>query len=276
MWNLIFILGKSSIPWCYWCVSWKLLIVLHDLGGFCVAVSLMVELGRTRISVFQMHKSPQLSYKKITKKSAFWPLIYSTICGSSPQPSQTAQDLCLDWDTAVHQKTPAFLALQHHHHSSWWGRSVGLLGPTEKPLKDLSATINDQKSAQTTSDSDFNENPTKNNDVSVIKNQSGVEKILHQAGQGSSAGMQRCCEHRQQQQQQWAAGVISSRWRARNHLARLRKALRGARHRHLENFYSRAKVCAATSCYCSAASLNISCFSACKKLFLFCFVLVFF
>ncbi|TRZ13779.1 hypothetical protein HGM15179_013325 [Zosterops borbonicus] len=164
------------------------------------------------------------------------------------QPSQTAQDLCLDWDTAVHQKTPAFLALQHHHHSSWWGRSVGLLEPTEKPLKDLSATINNQKSAQTTSDSDFNENPTKNDNMSVIKNQSGVEKILHQAGQGSSAGaaagMQRCCEHKQQQQQ-WAAGVISSRWRARNHLARLRKALRGARHRHLENFYSRAKHLAA-------------------------------
>ncbi|NXP35242.1 IQCH protein, partial [Leiothrix lutea] len=158
----------------------------------------------------------------------------------------------LDWDTAVHQKAPAFLALQHHHHSSW-GRAVGFLEPPEKLLKDLTlplAAIDGQKSAQTARDLDFKENPTKNGNVSVIKNQSAVEKILHRAGQGSSAGaaagLQRCCGHgQQQQQQQWAAGVISSCWRSRNHLARLRNALRGARHRHLENFYSRAKHLAA-------------------------------
>ncbi|XP_066052746.1 IQ domain-containing protein H [Chamaea fasciata] len=163
-------------------------------------------------------------------------------------PSQT-QDPCLDWDAADHQKAPAFLALHHHHHSSW-GRAVGFLEPTEKLLKDLTlplATMDGQKSAQTARDSDFRENPTQNDNVSVIKDQSGVEKILHRAGQGSSAGaaagLQRCCDHGQQQQ--WAAGVISSCWRSRNHLARLRNALRGARHRHLENFYSRAKHLAA-------------------------------
>uniref|UniRef100_A0A8C3QH94 IQ motif containing H n=1 Tax=Cyanoderma ruficeps TaxID=181631 RepID=A0A8C3QH94_9PASS len=174
-----------------------------------------------------------------------------------PQPSQTAQpsqDPCLDWDTAVHQKAPAFLAFQHHHHSSL-GRAVGFLEPTEKLLKELtlpSATIDGQKSAQTARDLDFKENPTKNDKESAIKNQSGVEKILHRAGQscrvqgsnaGAAAGMQRCREHGQQQQ--WAAGVISSCWRSRNHLARLRNGLRGARHRHLENFYSRAKHLAA-------------------------------
>ncbi|NWR00752.1 IQCH protein, partial [Paradoxornis webbianus] len=165
-------------------------------------------------------------------------------------PSHT-QDPCLDWDAALHQKAPAFLALHHHHHSSW-GRAGGLLEPTEKLLKDLPlplATMDGQKAAQTARASDFRENPTKNDDVSVIKDQSGVEKILHRAGQGSSAGaaagLQRCCDHGLQQQQQWAAGVISSCWRSRNHLARLRNALRGARHRHLENFYSRAKHLAA-------------------------------
>ncbi|NXY36804.1 IQCH protein, partial [Pomatorhinus ruficollis] len=169
---------------------------------------------------------------------------------SPSQAAQPSQDPFLHWDTAVHQKAPAFLPLQHHHHSSL-GRALGFLEPTEKLLKDLTpplATIDNQKSAQTARDLDFRENPTKNDNVSVIKNQSGVEKILHRAGQGSSAGaaagMQRCCDHGQQQQQ-WAAGVISSCWRSRNHLARLRNALRGARHRHLENFYSRAKHLAA-------------------------------
>ncbi|KAM4893076.1 IQ domain-containing protein H [Sylvia borin] len=163
--------------------------------------------------------------------------------------TQPFQDPCLDWGTAVHQKAPALLALQHHHPSSW-GRALGLLEPTKKLLKGLTlplATTDGQKSAQTARDSRFKENPTKTHNVSVIKNQPGVEKILHRAGLGSSAGaaagMQRCCEHGLQQQ--WAAGVISSCWRSRNHLARLRKALRGARHRHLENFYSRAKHLAA-------------------------------
>ncbi|XP_064578327.1 IQ domain-containing protein H isoform X2 [Zonotrichia leucophrys gambelii] len=46
-------------------------------------------------------------------------------------------------------------------------------------------------------------------------------------------------------QQQWAAGVLSSAWRSRRPLARLRGALRAARRRHLENFCSRAKHLAA-------------------------------
>ncbi|NXR59721.1 IQCH protein, partial [Rhadina sibilatrix] len=165
-------------------------------------------------------------------------------------PSQT-QDPCLDWDIAVQQKAPAFLALQHHHHSSW-GRTVGFLEPPEKPLKDHTfplATTNGQNSARTASGLDFQENPTKSDNLSVIKNQSAVEKILNRAGrscrgQGDSAGR---CEGavRGRGQRQRAAGVIRDSWRCRRHLARLRNALREARHRHLENFYSRAKHLAA-------------------------------
>ncbi|NXC97496.1 IQCH protein, partial [Certhia familiaris] len=173
-----------------------------------------------------------------------------------PQTAQPFQDPCLHWDIAVPQKAPGFLALQHHQHSSW-GNIVEFLEPPEKLLKDHAApltTINDQKSAQITSDLNFNETPTKIAMLSVLKNQSGVQRILKGAGQGGSAGAaaaaaalqgwglraQPCCR-----QQQWAAGVISAAWRSRNHLARLRNALREARHRHLENFYSRAKHLAA-------------------------------
>uniref|UniRef100_A0A8C3N2X4 IQCH-like ATP-grasp domain-containing protein n=1 Tax=Geospiza parvula TaxID=87175 RepID=A0A8C3N2X4_GEOPR len=193
-----------------------------------------------------------------------------------PQTAQPFQDPCLDRDSAVHQKAPGVLALQHLHHSSW-GSTVGFLEPTEKLLKDHSvplATSSSQKLAQITSDLDFEENPTKSDIVSVMKNQSAVAKIPNRAGQscrgqGGSTGA--AAEgHRggpspvpgsgQQQQwaagvtspvpgsgqqQQWAAGVISSSWRSWSHLARLRNALREARHRHLENFCSRAKHLAA-------------------------------
>ncbi|NXS79091.1 IQCH protein, partial [Erpornis zantholeuca] len=173
-------------------------------------------------------------------------------------PSQT-QDSCLDWDIAVHhgtvdQKAPDFLAHQQHHHSSW-GSTVGFLEHTEKLLNDHAvplATINGQKLAQITSDFDFNENPTKSDILSVIKNQSSVEKILKRRGQGcrgqggsavAAAGMPRGCQGAGQQQ--WAAGVLGASWRSWNHLARVRNALREARHRHLENFYIRAKHLAA-------------------------------
>ncbi|NWZ94133.1 IQCH protein, partial [Nesospiza acunhae] len=182
-------------------------------------------------------------------------------------PPQT-QDPCLDQDSAVHQKAPGVLALQHLHHSSW-GSTVGFLEPTEKLLKDHSvplATINSRKLAQITSDLDFEEDPTKSDILSVMKNQSAVAKIPNRAGQscrgqggstGAAAGGHRGGQQQQWaagvtspvpgsgQQQQWAAGVISSSWRSWNHLARLRNALRAARHRHLENFCSRAKHLAA-------------------------------
>ncbi|NWV94377.1 IQCH protein, partial [Machaerirhynchus nigripectus] len=179
-------------------------------------------------------------------------------------PSRT-QDPCWDWDTAVHcgtmdQKAPGFPALQHHHHSSW-GSIVGFLEHTEKLLKDHTvplATTNGQKLAQIASDFDFNENPTKSENLSVIKNQSAVEKILNRPGQrcrgqgGTAVAV--AAIPRQWRchgaplgsgQQQWAAGVLGASWRSWNHLARVRNALREARHRHLENFYIRAKHLAA-------------------------------
>ncbi|NXY01239.1 IQCH protein, partial [Pteruthius melanotis] len=177
-------------------------------------------------------------------------------------PSQT-QDPCVDWDIAVHhgtmdQKAPGFLALQQHHHSSG-GYIVGFLEHTEKLLKGHTvplATINGQKLAQIASDFDFNENTTKSANLSVMKNQSGVEKILNRPGQRcrgqgdaavAAAEIPRRCHGAApgSGQQQWAAGVLGASWRSWNHLARVRNALREARRRHLENFYIRAKHLAA-------------------------------
>ncbi|XP_059714713.1 IQ domain-containing protein H isoform X3 [Haemorhous mexicanus] len=176
-----------------------------------------------------------------------------------PQTAQPFQDPCLDWDIAVHQKAPGVLALQHLHHSSW-GSIGGFLEPAEKLLKDHSvplATINSQRLAHITSDLDFKENPTQSDVLSVLKDQSAVEEIPSRAGRrcrgrggsaGAAAGRQRGGPSPvpgSGQQQHWAAGVISSSWRSWNHLAGLRNALREARRRHLENFYSRAKHLAA-------------------------------
>lgn len=186
-----------------------------------------------------------------------------------PQPPQTAQpcqDPCLDWDNAVHQKAPGVLALQHPHHSPW-GTIVGFLEPTENLLKDHSAplaTTNGQKLAQITSDLHFKENPTKSGILSVMENHSAVAKIPNRAGRGGSAGAAAGSRSSRASpvpgwgwQQQRAAGVISAAWRSWSHLARLRSALGAARRSHLENFHSRAEVCAAGSCCCSAASPNI-------------------
>ncbi|NXO42783.1 IQCH protein, partial [Locustella ochotensis] len=153
-------------------------------------------------------------------------------------PSQT-QDPSLDWGAAVHQKAPGFLALQPHHPSSW-ERAVSFLEPTEKLLAVPSATTDCQKSAQIAWDWDFKENPTESDNLSVIKNQPGVENLRNRAGRScglreGSAGLRR----------RWAAGVIRAAWRSWNHLARPRSALREARRTHLENFYRRAKHLAA-------------------------------
>ncbi|KFW87995.1 IQ domain-containing protein H, partial [Phalacrocorax carbo] len=182
-------------------------------------------------------------------------------------PSQT-QDPCFDCDIAVchgtiDQKAPSFLAFKQHYCSSW-GSIVVFLACTEKLLKDYAvplATINCKKLAEVASDFELNENPTKSDILSVIKNQSTVEKILNRPGQRykGQGGTEmaatkiqatwRCYRARKAyvrfRQQQWASGVIAVSWLLRNHMARVKKTLKESRQRHLENFYIRAKHLAA-------------------------------
>ncbi|XP_074011818.1 IQ domain-containing protein H [Numenius arquata] len=183
-------------------------------------------------------------------------------------PCQSLRDLCFDCDVAVYhgtidQKAPGFLAFKQHYCLSW-GSIVFFLEHTEKLLKDYAvplATINCKKLAEVASAFELNENPTKSDILSVIKNQSTVEKILNRPGQRykgqggtemAAAKIQatwRCYQARKasvrSRQQQRASGVIAISWLARKHMARVKKALKESRQRHLENFYIRAKHLAA-------------------------------
>ncbi|XP_009080916.1 PREDICTED: IQ domain-containing protein H [Acanthisitta chloris] len=192
---------------------------------------------------------------------------------SQTQPLQTSpchsfQDPCLDWDIAVcygtvDQKSPGFLAFKQHYHLSW-GSILAFLEHTEKLLKDFAvplAMINCQKLAQVASEFELEENPTKSAILSVIKNQSAVEKILNRPGQrykgqgGPEVAARKIQatwrRHRagraaaRSRQQQWAAGVIGASWHLHHHMAHVKKALKESRQRHLENLSVRAKHLAA-------------------------------
>ncbi|XP_027500373.1 IQ domain-containing protein H isoform X2 [Corapipo altera] len=183
-------------------------------------------------------------------------------------PCQSSQDPHLDWDVVVCHGTvdpraPGFLALKQHHHLSW-GSIVAFLEHAEKLLKDSSvplATISGKKLAQVASDFKLDENPPKSAILSVIKNQSTVAKVLNRAGQSSkgqggaemaATKIQRAWRrHRageaaaRSRRRERASGVSGASWRSWNHMARVKNTLREARHRHLENFCSRAKHLAA-------------------------------
>ncbi|NWX32004.1 IQCH protein, partial [Notiomystis cincta] len=158
--------------------------------------------------------------------------------------NHSVREPCLGWGA------PAFLALQQCQHSS--GRSIrGFLEHTEKPLNDHTvplATINNQKLAQIPCALDFKENPPRSDILPVMKNHQAVGELPARRGRscgGRGGGAGAAAGTHSPGQQQWAAGVISTSWHSWHHLARGRKALREARHRHLENFYSRAKHLAA-------------------------------
>ncbi|XP_009703117.1 PREDICTED: IQ domain-containing protein H [Cariama cristata] len=183
-------------------------------------------------------------------------------------PCQSLQDPSFDCDIVVYhgtidQKAPGFLALKQHYCLPWG--SIGFfLEHTEKLLKDYAvplATINCKKLAEVASDFELNENPTKSDILSVIKNQSTVEKILNRPGQrykgqggtemaatkiqATWRGYQARKAYVRFRQQRWASGVIAISWLLRNNMARVKKTLKESRQRHLENFYIRAKHLAA-------------------------------
>ncbi|XP_061302556.1 IQ domain-containing protein H isoform X9 [Pezoporus flaviventris] len=183
-------------------------------------------------------------------------------------PCQPLQNPCFDCDMAVYhgtidQTAPGFLAFKQHHCLSW-GSIASFLEHTEKLLQDYAvplATINYKKLAEVASDFERDEKPSKNDILSVIKNQSTVEKILNRPGQRHKGhrgtemaatkiqATWRCYQARKAyihlRQQQWASGVIGSSWRSCNHMARVKKSLKESRQRHLESFHIRAKHLAA-------------------------------
>ncbi|NWX87344.1 IQCH protein, partial [Nothoprocta pentlandii] len=163
----------------------------------------------------------------------------------------------------IDQQDPDFVAFKQRYCLSW-GPIVFFLEHTEKLLKDYAvpmATINCTKLAEVASDFELNENPTKNDILSVMKNQSVVKEVLNRPGQRykgqggtemAAAKIQatwRCFRARKAyvrfRRQQWASGVIAISWLLHNHMARVKKSLQESRQRHLENFYIRAKHLAA-------------------------------
>ncbi|NWT00503.1 IQCH protein, partial [Mionectes macconnelli] len=202
---------------------------------------------------------PSSSVVSTRKSKPVWTYPAQQLESEGQIPSQM-QDPRLDWDIVVchgtvDQKAPGFLALKQHHPLSW-GSIVAFLEHAEKLLKDSSvplATISGRKLARVAPDLKLNENPTKSAVLSVIKNQSAVEKILNRPGRRSEGGggaevaatkIQRAWR-RQRAAGQRAPGGIGAAWRSRSHTARVTNAPRESRHRHLENFCSRAKHLAA-------------------------------
>ncbi|XP_042680131.1 IQ domain-containing protein H isoform X3 [Centrocercus urophasianus] len=163
----------------------------------------------------------------------------------------------------IDQTAPGFLAFKQRHCLSW-GSIVYFLERTEKLLKDYAvplATISCQKLVEAASDFALNENPTKSDILSVIKNRSAVEKVLNRPGQRykGQGGTEMAAikiqatwrrfqarrAYARFRRQQWASGVIAISWLLHNHMARVKKTLKESRQRHLENFYIRAKHLAA-------------------------------
>ncbi|NXI41148.1 IQCH protein, partial [Galbula dea] len=201
------------------------------------------------------------------KSKPVWTSPAQQLASELQVPSQI-QGPYFDGSIAVHhgtidQKAAGFLAFKHRYCSSW--RSIAsFLEHTEKLLKAYAvplATINCKKLVEVASDSKLSENPTKRDILSVMKNQSAVEKLFNQPGQRykgqggpeiAATKIQatwRCYRAREAclrfRQQQWASGVIATSWLLHYHMARVKKTLKDSRQRHLENFYSRAKHLAA-------------------------------
>ncbi|NXY83656.1 IQCH protein, partial [Alcedo cyanopectus] len=177
-------------------------------------------------------------------------------------PSQT-QDPCFDGDIAVYHGTidrqaPAFLAFKEHHCLCW--ESIAFfLEHVEKLLKASAvplATLDGRKLAEVASGFELHKNPTQRDVLSVLRNQSAVDKLLKPPGQrgrgqGTAPGeVQVMCEGGSRargpgRQQQWASGVIAASWLRHRLAARGKKTLKESRRRHLENFSIRAKHLAA-------------------------------
>ncbi|NXG25251.1 IQCH protein, partial [Grallaria varia] len=205
---------------------------------------------------------PSSSMISTRKPKAVWTDPAQQLESEGQIPSQT-QNPCLDWDIVVchgmvDQKAPGFLALRQQYHLSW-GSIVAFLEHAEKLLKDFSvplATISAQRLAQVASDFELNENPTKSDILSVIKNHSAVEKILNRPGQRckgqgrvemAATRIQRAwrCHRARSRRREWASGVLGASWRSWSRVARVKNSLKESRQRHLENFHSRAKHLAA-------------------------------
>ncbi|XP_053129191.1 IQ domain-containing protein H isoform X2 [Hemicordylus capensis] len=219
------------------------------------------------ISVVSPKKSKQ-QLVPVTQKQE--PPTSDWLSKKSPEisPGQEFQNALLDFDIpvckgAIDREASIFLGFKHHC-CLFWGSVLSFLEHVERLLKDYavpSATIQGRKVMEILPDFELDQRPTREELLSVLKNYSTVKMLLSQPGQrykgqnGTQAAATkiqatwRCYKFRKAyitfRQQQWASGVIAISWLVRVHMARVRKALKEARQRHLENFNTRVKHLAA-------------------------------
>ncbi|XP_060611357.2 IQ domain-containing protein H [Anolis sagrei] len=150
------------------------------------------------------------------------------------------------------------------HCCLFWGDIFSFLENVANLLKDYAvpyAIIKGRKVMEIVPDFELNQSPTREDLLSVIRDALAIRKLLGRPGQRYKGrkGLQVAATkiqatwrgHKlrkayiQFRQHQWATGVIAIPWLIHIHMRRVRKILKEARQRHLENFYIRGKHLAA-------------------------------
>ncbi|XP_063170412.1 IQ domain-containing protein H [Candoia aspera] len=150
------------------------------------------------------------------------------------------------------------------HQCFFWGSTLSFLEEVAALMKDYavpSAVIGGKKVIELLPDFELNQRATREELLSVIKNEALVQKYLSQPGRrykGQNGAEKaatkiqatwRCYKLRKAyigfRHRQWASGIIAISWLIHVHLGRVRKSLQESRQRHLENFHIRAKHLAA-------------------------------